>query len=293
MKKEIRFAITTLIALLICLSANSMEQQKKAEKTGILLVSFGTSYENAQVAFDHFDAQVKKAFPGVEVRWAFTSNMIRAKLKKQGRIIDSPAEALAKMGADGFTKIAVQSLHIIPGEEFEDLQKTVSAFNHIPKNAQKVILGTPLLYKHADIEEACAAIMSILPAEKKPNDAMVFMGHGTDHISNIYYPGVQYYFWQKSPMIFLATVEGYPGLNEIIAELKAKHVKTVWLQALMSVAGDHAQNDMTGSNPNSWESKLKAEGFIVKPIMKGLAEYDAIDAIWINHLKSVMDELKN
>ena len=288
-----KFVTTTFIALLMCLSASSMEQHKKAEKTGILLVSFGTSYENAQVAFDHIDAQVKKAFPGVEVRWAFTSNMIRNILKKRGKMIDSPAEALAKMGADGFTKIAVQSLHIIPGDEFEDLQKTVDAFNRIPKNAEKIILGTPLLYHHEDIEETCSAIMSILPTERKPNEAMVFMGHGTEHISNIYYPGVQYYLWQKSPMIFLATVEGYPGLNEIIAELKAKHVKTLWLQAFMSVAGDHAQNDMAGTNPNSWESKLKAAGFTVKPVIKGLAEYDVIDAIWINHLKTVMDELKN
>ena len=53
-------------------------------------------------------------------------------------MIDSPAEALARMGADGFTKIAVQSLHVIPGEEFENLQKTVNAFNHIPKMHKKL-----------------------------------------------------------------------------------------------------------------------------------------------------------
>ncbi len=282
-----------VLVLLFNLNTTGMNKTKQEEKTGILLVSFGTSYANAQTALDHIGEQVRKTFPGIEVRWAFTSNIIRNTLKTKGRSVDSPAEALAKMGADGFTKIAVQSLHVIPGEEFEDLQKTVAAFNHIPKNAQKVVLGKPLLYRHEDITETCAALRTILPADRAPGDAIVMMGHGTSHESNIYYPGLQYYLWQQSPLLFLGTVEGYPGLKEIIAELKAEKVKTVWLMPFMSVAGDHAQNDMAGDSPGSWKSQLKNAGFTVKPIIKGLGEYDAVDAIWINHLKEVIDELKN
>ena len=60
----------------------------------------------------------------------------------------------------------------------------------------------------------------------------------------------------------------------------------------MSVAGDHAQNDMAGDEPGSWKSQLEAAGFTVKPVLKGLAEFDAIDAIWINHLKKVVNELE-
>lgn len=269
-----------------------MDKTKQDEKTGILLVSFGTSYANAQSAFDHIDAQVKKTFPGVEVRWAFTSNIIRNILKKRGQTIDSPAEALARMGADGFTRIAVQSLHIIPGKEFEDLEKTVNSFNHIPGNAEKILLGKPLLYHHEDIVETCAALRSILPAGRISSDAVVLMGHGTAHASNIYYPGVQYYLWQQLPLLFLGTVEGYPGLKEIISELEERKVKTIWLMPFMSVAGDHVQNDMAGDEPDSWKSQLEAAGFTVNPILKGLAEYDAIDAIWINHLKEVVDELE-
>ena len=286
-----KIKIIALAIFLINITASGMEEHKQIEKTGILLISFGTSYANAQSALDHINAQVKEEFPEVEIRWAFTSNKIRNILKKRGKTIDSPAEALSKMGADGFTKIAVQSLHVIPGEEFENLQKTVNAFNHIPKNAQKIVLGKPLLYHHEDIVEACAALHSILPEERKSGDAVVLMGHGTAHQSNIYYPGVQYYLWQQSPLIFLGTVEGYPRLAEIISELKAKKVKTVWLQPFMSVAGDHAQNDMTGDEPDSWKSQLEAAGFTVNPVLKGLAEFNAIDAIWIKHLKEVFEKL--
>ena len=288
-----KISLIIIISFFFNLAANGMDKAKQEEKTGILLVSFGTSYTSAQSALDHIEEQVRKTFPGIEVRWAFTSNVIRNIQKKRGRSVDSPAEALAHMGADGFTKIAVQSLHVIPGKEFEDLQKTVAAFNHIPKNVQKIVLGKPLLSRHEDITETCAALKTILPADRAPGDAIVMMGHGTSHESNIYYPGLQYYLWQQSPLVFLGTVEGYPGLKEIIAGLKDKKVKTVWLMPFMSVAGDHAQNDMAGDSPDSWKSQLGNAGFTVKPIIKGLGEYNAIDAIWINHLKEVFDELKN
>ena len=281
--------LVVLFIFLINFSVSGMEKTKQEEKTGILLVSFGTSYANAQSALDHIEAQVKDAFPGIEVRWAFTSNIIRNILKKRGRLIDSPAEALAKMGADGFTKIAVQSLHIIPGEEFENLQKTVNAFNHIPKNTKKIVLGKPLLYHHEDIAETCNALLNILPPERQSDEGVVFMGHGTTHSSNIYYPGVQYYLWQHSSLLFLGTVEGYPGLDEIISALKVNKVKTVWLQPFMSVAGDHAQNDMAGEESDSWKSILEAEGFNVKLVLKGLAEFDPINNIWIKHLKELFE----
>ncbi|MGV8139007.1 MAG: sirohydrochlorin cobaltochelatase [Mangrovibacterium sp.] len=284
----------TFFALIVFnLTGMAMIKEMPKEKTGILLVSFGTSYSDAQGALDHVEDQVRKAFPDIEIRWAFTSDMIRNKLKKQNRYIDSPAEAMAKMGSEGFTRIAVQSLHIIPGEEYESLQKTVNAFNHISKNGQTIRLGKPLLYRNEDIAAVCDVLEKIVPDERAGGEAVVFMGHGTPHPSNIYYPGVQYYLWEKSALYFLATVEGYPGLNEIFPKLKEQQIKTVWLIPFMSVAGDHAQNDMAGDEPESWKSQLEAAGYIVKPVLKGLAGYDEIAGIWVNHLKEVLYEPEN
>jgi len=258
------------------------------EKTGILLVSFGTSYPEAQVALDHVGQKVKNAFPGIEVRWAFTSKIIRKKLEKQGRHVDSPAGALSKMGDEGFTKVAVQSLHVIPGKEYENLKKTVAAFCQIPKGIRSLKLGKPLLYDHEDIIEVCRQLETILPGECRPEDAVVFMGHGTSHHSNIYYPGLQYYLWQQSSRYFLVTVEGYPELKDLLPQLKEQKIRTIWLIPFMTVAGDHAHKDMTGDGPDSWKSQLEAAGYEVKPVMEGMAEYDQIIAVWINHLKEVL-----
>jgi sirohydrochlorin cobaltochelatase len=261
------------------------------KQTGILLVSFGTSYTNARTALDNIEEQVKKAFPDTEIRWAYTSAFIRKKLKSSGIQIDSPEEALVKMANDGFQKIAVQSLHIIPGEEYEKLHQTVTLFNRLP-DYPIVRISPPLLYSHADLEQFSKAISEIAAPDNDKKEAIVFMGHGTNHTANIYYPGLQYYLNQQSSQYILGTVEGFPGLPEVMALLAEKDIKKLKLMPLMSVAGDHAQNDMAGAQPDSWKSILEKEGYQVTLSMHGLAEYNQIVAIWINHLNKILDELE-
>ena len=41
----------------------------------------------------------------------------------------------------------------------------------------------------------------------------------------------------------------------------------------MIVAGDHAQNDLAGADPDSWMNRLSSEGYEVTPVLKGLGEY--------------------
>ena len=289
----IKLTVVSLLLAGVVTNKSMAKNRITSEKTGILLVSFGTSYPEAQGALDHIESQVGKAFPETEIHWAFTSKIIRKKLREKGHYVDSPAEALAKMGDEGFTKVAVQSLHVIPGEEYENLQKTVNAFKHIPKGVNSLALGKPLLYKHEDIAAVCRELEKTFPQGRGAKDAIVLMGHGTNHPSNIFYPGVQYYLWQQSPHYFLATVEGYPSLDDVLPKLKKQQMKTVWLIPFMSVAGDHARNDMAGEEPDSWKSVLEAEGYEVKIVMQGLAEYDELVNIWINHLKEALDELEN
>lgn len=260
-------------------------------KRAILLVSFGTSYPEARVAFDNIEESVKSEFPGVEIRWAFTSKMIRKILKRRGEDINSPAEALAEMGEDGFTHVAVQSLHIIPGQEYDDLKHTVEAFNGMPKGIQVSKLGKPLLFTDSDSRALASFINSEYSSLVKKRSSVIFMGHGTVHASNIYYPGFQYYLNQKSDGYFIGTVEGFPTLDNIVPGLEANGVKRVTLIPFMSVAGDHAKNDMAGEGSDSWRSILEARGFKVDIVLKGLAESDDVVRVWIDHLKEIYSEL--
>ena len=117
---------------------------------------------------------------------------------------------------------------------------------------------------------------------------MVLMGHGTPHPSNAFYAAMMYHFQQKDPNIFVGTVEGFPEIEHIKAMLLKKKIKKAYLIPIMSVAGDHARNDMAGDEEDSWKSILTKAGIKCVPIVKGTAEYDEIVAVWIEHLGSVL-----
>ena len=263
--------------------ASSGHGHKDPKKIGILLVAFGSSEESAQVSFENIDKKVKATYPNIPVRWAYTSTIIRDKLAKQGTMLDSPEVALAKMQDEKFTHVAVQSLHTIGGEEYHDLRRTVGAFK-IMGGFQRIVLGYPLLATQEDMERAVAAIMQTIPKERRKTDAVVLMGHGTHHPSNAFYAALMFQLQLQDSNIFVGTVEGYPEIDLIKALLLNKKIKKAYLMPFMSVAGDHAKNDMAGDEDDSWKSILTKAGIECVPILKGSAEYDSFVDIWVDHL---------
>ncbi|MBF0243569.1 MAG: sirohydrochlorin cobaltochelatase [Desulfamplus sp.] len=280
--------IMAIIFIFIAFSVASAAHGKKQEtKKGILLVAFGSSEESAQVSFDNIDKKTKAAFPDIPVYWAYTSHIIRNKLAKQGKVLDAPEVALAKMMAEGFTHVAVQSLHTILGEEYHDLRKMVGAFNQMG-GFEKIILGYPLMATQDDMVKVVDAILKNIPKERKSNEAVVLMGHGTQHPSNAFYAALMFQIQLKDPNIFVGTVEGYPEVDDIKELMVKQGVKKAYLMPFMSVAGDHAKNDMAGDEDDSWKSVLTKAGIECRPILKGTAEFDDFVNIWIDHLKAVM-----
>lgn len=286
MKKLISVAV--VLAMVLCAANAYAHKEAREMKKGILLVAFGTSEASAKVSFQLIEAKVKKAFPGVDVRWAYTSHIIRHKLAGQGDSLLSPAQALAKMMDEGYTHVAVQSLHTIPGEEYHELAMTVNGFKAMPGGFDRLVLGFPMLGAQDTVAKAVDAIFATLPKARKANDAVVLMGHGTHHPGNIYYSAMNWQLQQKDPNIIMGTVEGYPELGDVIAWLKERKSGKVWLMPFMSVAGDHAKNDMAGDEEDSWKSRLTKAGFSCQTVLKGTAEYDEFVDIWVGQLAKAM-----
>jgi len=281
-----------LALLLFALSGAALAAHKeRAPKKGILLVAFGTTVPEGREALDNIDAEARKRFPGIDIRWAYSSRIVREKLAAQGLVFDSPAMALARMMDDGFTAVAVQSLQTIPGEEFHGLQKTVEAFSGLPKGMDIVTLGLPLLAEPSDVDACAAAVMGTLPAERKPGEAVVLMGHGTRHPANIYYPGLQFSLSRLDPLVLVGTVEGTPSLDDVREVLRERKVSKVYLQPLMAVSGDHAMNDMAGDDEDSWKSRLTRDGLTCVPVLRGTAQAPAFVKIWLDHLQAALERL--
>jgi len=295
MKKDVVVSIMVLV-LTFVFSFTALaggHGEDKPIKKGILLVAFGSSVPEAQVSFENIDNKVNKTFPGIPVRWAYTSHIIRHKLAKEGKQLDSVEVALAKMMDEGFTHVAVQSLHTIAGEEYHQLVQNAHAFGLMAGGFKRIVVGYPLLAREDDLERVTKAILGHIPRDRKKKDAVVLMGHGSPHPGNAFYAAMMYHFQREDPNIFLGTVEGAPTIDDIKEMLAEKRIKKAYLMPFMSVAGDHARNDMAGDEEDSWKSILTKQGVICVPILKGTAEYDDIVNIWVDHLRQVLSHFKD
>ncbi len=156
---------------------------------------------------------------------------------------------------------------------------------------KKNVLGAPLLDSQKDMARAVAAVLKTIPRERKKGEAVVLMGHGTHHPANAFYAALMFQFQVKDPNIFVGTVEGYPDIKDIKTWLGEKKIKKAWLIPFMSVAGDHAKNDMAVSGKDSWQSILTRAGIQCKSVLKGTAEFDAFTGIWVDHIKVALHQI--
>ena len=252
-------------------------QQQKA----LLAVSFGTSFTDARKrAIEAVEAELAAAFPDFTLKRAITSHQlssVKSAAPRAGRFV---SEAFKELRDDGFREILIQPFHIIPGFEFEKIKR--EAGRHAGY-FERVFVGKPLLSDDADFKAVAEALRPLFLSLKK-DEALLFMGHGSKHAANDAYLRIDAEFRNAGfRSVYVATVEGEPGLAPLIPALRSAGIRKLILQPFMLVAGDHAHNDMAGGDPDSWNSVLSAEGFEVEPRLIGLGEYEAIRKIYVRH----------
>ena len=295
MKAKTAIKLLVLLALVFLVlppTPLAAHGDKRPMKKGILLVAFGTTVPEAQISYDNIERSVKKTFPGIPVRWGYTSRTIIRKMGERGKQLATPAEALSSMMRENFTHVAVQSFHVMPGAEFHGLVKNVHRFEGMSKGLKKVMVGYPLMTTSEDVQKVAEAFLQIIPPERRKTDAVVFMGHGTYHPANVYYAALNYHVQKLDPNVFVGTVEGWPEIDGIMSDLKKNRIKKAYLMPFMTVAGDHARNDMAGPEGNSWKSILEKEGITCVPVLKGIAEYQEFVDIWVDHLRAAFEHFR-
>ena len=263
------------------------EMMKAPNKDAIVVMSFGTTFKETRAkTIEATVAEIQKAHPNTKVVLAFTSHIIIDRVKaKEGITIPTPEEALAQLKAEGYNRVALTSLDIIPGIEYA--YKT-AVYDIYKTQFKKMTIGTPLMYwmgqegQSDDVEATMKAIGSQMPKLGK-KDAVLIMAHGTPDPSNAYYAVMQDRLdalYDGKVMIY--TVEGNPRLEHVIPQLKAKGIKNVTLMPLMMVAGDHANNDMAGDEEDSHKSILVKEGFTVNAYLHGLGENEQVRQLFVD-----------
>lgn len=257
-------------------------------KKAILVVSFGTTYENTRkLTIETVENRIKSEYEGYEVRRAFSSKFVIKMLKnRDGIAIDTPEEALSKLYTEGYEAVFILPLHLLTGREYNNLLCAAEEFKK--KNLfEKIKIGKPALYKHEDYELLIEVIKDIV----KGKNAVVFMGHGSYSYSNTCYAELQALLWDKGyKNVFIGTMEGEPSIDNVIKWIKENEIKEVMLAPFMLMAGGHARNDMCGEQETSWKSILERQGIKVKVYLHGLGELSKFQEIYLRHLKEIVFE---
>lgn len=247
-------------------------------KTALLVVSFGTTHlDTFQETIVKTEACIADAFPELPLYRAFTSRIVRSRLKsKYDIIVDDVETALARIKADGFSHVVIQPTLLIPGEEYDRLCASVRA----AADGLTVSIGRPLLCDDHDLDGMISLLRESYPVNS--DTVLLLMGHGTEHKANdIYEQLIVKMREQTGSAMRLCTVEGTPSFDDAIAELTYLPCKQVKVAPLLFVAGDHAKNDMSGDEPDSLRSRLAAEGFTVECVLQGLGQLPAVQQLYV------------
>ena len=299
--RKLMLGLAAMLAIAFVMPTQGAMDRPAKENPAILLVVFGTSYPEAQAAYENVERIYTEQFPDAEIRIAFTSDYIRRKLLERDNVsIDNPLTGLAHLNDEGYVNVVVQSLHVIAGEEFHDLANIVDGVKGINGKFgfKNLVLGVPLLTTVEDYRNVSQALVSqfdqnttgvertLRSSPRNSSEmAVVFMGHGTEHPANSAYSQMADILAEDHENVLLGTVEGYPGYDEVLAGLKESKVKMARLMPFMVVAGDHALNDLAGNESESWKSMLEKEGFETDSSLKGMGENDGVVEIFVEHTR--------
>lgn len=291
-------------------SKDDPRNQDEIGENEILVVSFGTSFNDSRVAdIKGIEDAIAEANPDWSVRRAFTAQIIINHVQaRDGEKIDNVEQALDRAVANGVKNLVVQPTHLMHGAEYDELMEAVEGYKN---QFESVKIAEPLLgevgadatvvnddKKAVAVELTAEAVKTAgydsLDAAKEDGVAFVFMGHGTSHTAKVSYSQMQAQMNELGyENVFIGTVEGEPeetACEEVIKAVAEAGYTKVVLRPLMVVAGDHANNDMAGEDEDSWLSQFNASGSFesVATQIAGLGEIKAIQDLYVAHTAAAM-----
>ena len=249
-------------------------------KQTLVVASFGTSVPEARIGITAVEKALAAAAPGYTCTRAFTSPTIRRILKGRGEDVPSLTEALERLAAEGVRRVVVQPTHLLYGYEYDNLKAEAGA---MAGRFETLLVGRPLLADNNDLQRFARQLSQDHPAED--GTVTVFMGHGTEHFANAAYPALQtaLHLMDRHDL-FIGTVEGWPGLDDILRQLAQGGSRKVRLLPLMLVAGDHARKDMD----KDWRSRLEAAGHTVTCSFTGLGQLPWVQEMYRERLMKLL-----
>ena len=292
-------------------SKDDPRNQDEIGEKELLVVSFGTSYNDSRVAdIKSIEDALQAANPDWSVRRAFTAQIIINHIQaRDGEKIDNMEQALERAVSNGVKQLVVQPTHLMHGAEYDEMR---AAIDKVRDKFESVEIAEPMLGEvgndatviNADKEAVAKAVVAAAleesgyestAAAKEAGVAYVLMGHGTAHVAKVTYSQMATQMDKLGyENVFIGTVEGEPedtSCEAVIAAVKEAGYTTVVLRPLMVVAGDHANNDMAGADEDSWKTMFEAAGLTVNCQISGLGRIADVQALYVAHTKAAIDAI--
>ena len=305
--------------------------QKKHDKA-ILLVAFGSTWDQAYKAFDTTIDAYKAAFGDYDVFLSYSSaiciNRAAAGENTDPRFYYAPPFWLNAFAAEGvqYDEIVVQSLQVIPGEEYT---RVINYIKDFANNANGDLdddylanvtlkLGVPLLQDADEDVSLVAKELNTLYADKAKEGVVAFMGHGNPdsydtYKANVRYTELEQALQKYSKNYYVGTVDMKDNFKtNVYARMQKNGIKSgkVFCHPLMSIDGDHGHNDMAGNDDDNWDGTKftpNEEGEVedtswkmyfqhlgyecndATMLEKGLLELPTIRQVWMNHTQDAIN----
>lgn len=256
-------------------------------KKAFVAVSFGSTVESALETISGVENAMAEVCTDRDFFRAFSSSIVRKRLAAKGIAVSSPADVLEELAEEGYTDVVLQPTHIIPGFEFDKVSAAVESYR---SRFETMHMGTPLV-TNAEALVEIAEVLNAYYGTAEEKTAILFMGHGTEHLANFIFPALQTAFRSIGKAnAYVATVEGWPELDSAIGQMRHDGIEKVILAPFLLVAGDHVLNDMQGDEEDSWKNVLTRAGFRVECRCTGLGEIPGIRQMYRSHAEKLIAE---
>lgn len=273
--------ILTIVFTLFCV-ATIMAQNVGNEKTGILLVHYGTSNDKSRAqTIDKLNSRVAETFPDCAVVEAYSAPSVIKTLAKRGIKKLYISQALDSLKALGCNKLVVQSTMLLDGVMTEMLRTEVGK---VKNDFRAVSVVRPLLYSVDDCRTMIEMLTKSLLADKSvatKKSQVVLVGHGSDSPANAMYSQIDYLLKAEGKSSWhVGTIEGFPKIENVEQQLKNSRNKNVILVPLLYIAGNHQKEDIDGV----WKTQLQTKGYHVDVFGKGIGEMAEIQNMIIGKI---------
>lgn len=262
-----------------------MYQNKKNTFNGILVVSFGTTKDGPRArSLNKIQEEIQTNYDDIPSTFAYTSDLVICKLSARGVQAPRLFQGLNTLKEWGVTDVYVLPTHLLYGYEYEKIQESLEK---VRGEFSAIHLAPPLL-NNTDFQLDVIEIMA--KHHEVPEDtALLLVGHGSEHLSNVVYPALDYMAKEQGfSHVFVATIDGYPQIDNVLPLLLASSYRKVLVAPLMVVAGTHASDDIASDRPDSVKSILEKAGFSVTTSLEGMGEIPKIREKYYDHLEEIL-----